>query len=138
MKREILFRGKITENDEPAKWVYGGFMSEIFTYIIEKIGDTGRTPQLFMVDPETVGQFTGVYDKNGKPVFEGDIIVWDYDEVDFDGATHTTPELVKWDKDYCGFIVNYDGEGTIDKNCRVIGNIYDNPELLEEGEENAD
>ncbi len=133
MDREILFRGKRIDNEE---WIEGKLLVDNLIVPVNlefkvKVGCIYG----YEVIPETVGQYTGLCDKNGVKIFEGDIVVWDYDKVDFDGATHSTPELVRWDKDYCGFIVNYDDMGTIDKNCRVIGNIYDNPGLLEEENE---
>ena len=123
--REILFRGKRVDN---SKWMKGDLIGVPSHPHIEN-----NVPDLRAVIPETVGQYTGITDKNGVKIFEGDIVVWDYNEADFDGSTHSTPELVRWDKDCCGFIVNDDGEGTIDENCRVIGNIHDNSELLKRG-----
>ena len=93
-------------------------------------------PDWFEVDPDTVGECTGLRDKNGKLIFEGDIV------------------LFKWDKeyDYCHFIEFVDGEflatpalslenlwsiricGENEK-FTVIGNIHDNPELLKGGED---
>ena len=136
--REILFRGKRIDNGE---WVEGNI------FIPDKL--TNREPPTeilvgtnvvrisYEVDPETVGQYTGLTDKNGKKIFEGDIVdasnEWWYAA---GPAGHDSPViLVEWSNDLCGFepFANYDcdcGVYISAKNCEVIGNIHDNPELL--------
>ena len=135
--RDILFRGKNTKRSE---FVEGSLL--VFP-------NTGRTKILrwnqadldfdqIEVIPETVGQYTGLTDKNGKKIFEGDIVDasnewWDAR----DPAGHDSPKIeVKWDDAFCGFdpFANYDCDCGVYINasgCEVIGNIYDNPELLE-------
>lgn len=135
--REILFRGKRTDNDE-GEFVYGipvegepllGMGKR--TYIITKPG-VQWVDGVYMtydecveVDPETVGQFTGLTDKNGVKIFEGDIVL-------HKGECG----LIEYSYDYGMFEVDFDYcfASFIDisaSNCEVIGNIYDNPELLE-------
>ncbi len=129
--REILFRGKRIDNGE---WTYGNLIVTerlIGTecYVSSKTGiDNGKSYK-FSVNPPTVGQFTGLIDKNGKKIFEGDIIV-----VPLSGKP--AKGIVEYFKtDICGFVVitqpqysNY----VLQKNYayEVIGNIHDNPDLL--------
>ena len=129
--REILFRGKRLDNGE---WVYGyyvhiGPVSCQRTYIIPEYASALYVNE---VDPSTVGQYTGMKDKNGKRIFEGDV----------------AKVLQGKDKDiaYVGFengaFMLYPKTGNIyertlweywynDWDVEVIGNITDNPELLE-------
>lgn len=130
--REILFRGKRMSNGE---WAYGFIIKTFDTYyIIDKDDDKNIT---YKIIPETVGQYTGLCDKNGKKIFEGDIIDASNEWWNAAGpAGHDSPViLVKWENYLCGFepFANYDcdcGVYISAKNCEVLGNIYDNPKLL--------
>lgn len=117
--REILFRGK-THND---KWVQGLLvqMDNRLTQI-RKLGSDGIGYYDYSIVPSTVGQYTGLTDKNGKKIFEGDILM---------SCGKTL--LAVYSDTRAGFVV-------VDKNNVVyprlkqaadIGNIHDNPELLE-------
>ncbi len=135
--REILFRGKRTDNGE---WETGslvivrGGLTDEKTYITDKM--TGyNTP----VIPETVGQFTGLTDKNGTKIFEGDIVRgtkrWDRIRgvVRF-GAYHASGLgfYIEWKRGRFEFnVLNSDFILWINNGIKVIGNIHDNPELLE-------
>lgn len=131
--REILFRGKRKDN---GAWETGGLVvvrgscSDEQVFISDKM--TGyHTPVL----PETVGQFTGVTDKNGIKIFEGDIIKsCEYDDIyavkyfSYNNypAFDCVPEVSNCECNGLSFLVNVEG-------CEVIGNIFDNPELIKEG-----
>ena len=138
--REILFRGKRTDTGE---WVEGDlFHNLILDGVSEKetrigdvyfYGDEIHGTALYMVMPETVGQYTGLTDKNGKRIFEGDIIKhaergWKY-EVAFDyGAFGTVTVYPLGGRCVFAFYDSEYGEDVAE--YKVIGNIHDNPELL--------
>lgn len=145
--REILFRGKRIDNSQ---WHIGRNIIQIDPHLED--GSIGPTEMYIIpagaycfrcngpfsvslewsrevfapVDSETIGQFTGRLDKNGNKIFEGDIVkdVRD-DELN----------IVKWQND--GFVLMDDCDGVMffnDDLCsclEIVGNIYDNPELLE-------
>lgn len=152
--REILFRGKKPQGN----WSYGGLIQSANNFYISIEIDKG-----FMcayVKPETVGQYTGLTDKNGKKIFEGDIVQYlTYDDFD-------CQSIVKFGKykqdgsdgeykasDCLGFYVEVDNFtcpdwcdneperfhdylkqqslAEIASQCEIIDNIHDNPELLE-------
>ena len=127
--RTIKFKGKRVDNGE---WVYGfGVVMDWFRgiYIIAKVGDP-IVAHIDMVEviEETIGQFTGLTDKNGKEIYEGDVCVSEY--VDFDGAEDGRKYL-KFVVDHEKF--NYYGKSLIVRdmnNVEVIGNIHDIPELI--------
>ena len=123
--REILFRGKRIDSGE---WVEGYYVP-IGEYHYILTGRLELVPYLdfehFLVNPETVGRFSGLTDRNGVKIFEGDIVL-------HKGECG----LVGYSYDYGMFEVDFDYcfASFIDisaSNCEVIGNIYDNPELLE-------
>lgn len=139
MMREILFRGKRLDNSE---WVEGNLhtLFDGTTLIISKGAggftishgeDVFQTAHVYEIDPETVGQFTGLTDKNGRKIFEGDVLSW----VDWKGIKRSS--CVQYDAEWNRFCVRLSGAESIGVNrhlssdIEVIGNRWDNPELLE-------
>lgn len=136
--REIIFRGKRVDNGE---WVYG-FLTcrnyiDVFTQKVCYDGEeelTYCTVEHCQVDANTVGQYTGLTDKNGKKIFEGDIVEFTDKYIHKKGRAEIVFEAFKWKYSGC-----YDGGNPIvwlcidDKSVEfeVIGNVHDNPELLE-------
>lgn len=142
--REILFRGKRLCLDE---WVEGyfsmakmhRFAEELYEYIsVPHPKVEGMPSDNFLVDPDTVGQFTGLTDKNGKKIFEGDIvhILGNQDVEDWKNVDYTA--LIAFiDGGFCAIDGTVEEHGfrryalaRLDFSLEVIGNIHDNPELL--------
>lgn len=137
--RQIKFRGKCLDNGE---WVYGYFYEECEnTYIIEdrqrSMNDILARNIPYKVNPDTIGQFTGLLDKNGKEVYEGDIIGCHNPDI---------KHLIFYEEKQGRFMaaLNGDIENSFIGVCgldssrwnalkEVIGNIHDNPELLKGG-----
>ena len=145
--REILFRGKRVDNGE---WIFGSLILDergnhyIGEYIRQRVESAyvctkrgnGKTINrfigigFFMVLPETVGQYMGLTDKNGKKVFEGDIVKNDYRK-----GQYQYFKIVYDTRVYCGQVENKYGMlgflYNVIGDLEVIGNIHDNKELLE-------
>ena len=170
--REILFRGKRVDT---GKWVYGNL--NYGTIEIESIKDSyyisdfNVSPwdkKFYPVIPETVGQYTGMKDKNGKRIFEDDIVRYYHHKKSLVPVTDIKPEENHYGKDeesglplayrttkiirYKGHVeldpiwgmtinlknrcqwwrhVNYEDDSINSDRLEIIGNIHDNPELLE-------
>lgn len=156
--REILFRGKMVDNG--GEFVFGIPVEDVVlesvekqAYIITKPGiqwvdgEYMTYDECIEVDPETVGQFTGLTDRNGAKIFEGDIIQWHnspelsvggqkaqicfgkYNDTDcaFDDV-YSLGFYVKFPKGDCASICQLDELKDV---FDIVGNIYDNLELLE-------
>ena len=117
MNREILFRSKRVDNDE---WVYGFLVKMWGQYHIIDQNDENSA---YMIKPKTVGQFTGLCDKNGKKIFDGDIVE----------SPNGTQGFIEWQNAECAFLVNIGDDWQTMDDCpyEVVGNIYDKGE--EEG-----
>ena len=155
--REILFRGKRIDNEE---WIEGSLILtnvvQTKPYIVDscwcpykKVNDKGYADfdwiDAYEVDPKTIGQFTGLTDKNGKQIFEGDIVKTHY-------ANANNAEFIERVVFHNGRFCSLHQKGAMkmwanlpdcvphlpqDKSvymewCEYIGNIHDNPELLED------
>ena len=120
--RDILFRGKRIDNGE---WVYG--------YLVREDFYTGENPDKFIimcrdvdygVIPETVGQYTGLKDKEGNKIFEGDIIEFDKD-IELEGKRVFEVKYTQYYWYPFQFLMAHAYD------CTIKGNIHDNPELLQ-------
>lgn len=140
LMRDILFRGKRKENGE---WVFGDLIREPFGYCIQVVTSMGNAYRRikYVIAEETVGQYTGIKDKNGKMIWEGDIVAQSW--YDFDEPSDDAFGEVMYCEGDCSFSIldsNKNEIMTIGQGCayhweaEVIGNIHDNPELLERGE----
>ena len=117
--REILFRGKLQSNGE---WSFGNLNVSLRGTVIITPDETsiGKYGQVI---PETVGQYTGLNDKNGKKIFEGDIVKYKNNSPCKVGYIDSQ-FVMMWKNFYRNF------EQVYDYKIEVIGNIHDNSELL--------
>ena len=142
--REVLFRGKRTDNGE---WVYGYYtkaryflnkkeMHIIFEPDVEAFPHCEFTGYEEVL-PETVGQYTGLTDKNGVRIFEGDIVKYDVNYHDM---------VISYDVENWGGWLYEDMDDNMQaysiyefclKDIAVVGNIHDNPDILKGGEDNG-
>lgn len=139
MSRDIKFRGKCSGQSKYAgEWVEGGLVvpQEITNnevLIIRAIADGCTTT--YHVDADTVGQFTGLYDKNEKEIYEGDILRFHHNNKEY-------VCIVGWNNEVGAWCIRFNGIGYVgirplgewicEYKIELIGNIFDNKELLEE------
>lgn len=140
--REILFKAKQIDNGE---WIEGSLIDldidSGYCYIVQPYKKASILPIIFLitdrmklVDPETLCQFTGLCDKNGNKIWENDILMAHLDESYPENVTY---ETVEWNvAGWVGCETDSIGRQYLDKfdleHYEVVGNIFDNPELLQE------
>ena len=134
--REIKFRGKRLID---GTWIYGGFMK---TQRINKY-QVGGTSRYNTIIPETLGQYVGLHDKNGREIYEGDIVKVFSDCDGYYIEKKDINGIVLFDDEFgLDYIINFNHIrgcceeylGNHRDNIEVIGNVYDSPQLLK-GEE---
>lgn len=144
MNREILFRGKSLDDNQ---WIYGNLIrregnspvvetsDSYICYYISEIDFDGRTIE---VDSGTIGQYIGIKDKDGNKIFEGDVV--QYDDRPYNAYASLIIGEVKhwrdnWIIDECNGIFPSKfpifSDDFVEKKSTVLGNIFDNPEMVE-------
>lgn len=145
MENRYLFKSKTAKivdeynNDvEDGVWVQGSLRCDVGKYTIFQF-ETERADYVeYEIDPSTICQCTGLKDKNGTLIWENDIVKFDvyyYEKLD-----SSIISQIKWCNDLCALSLVVNGRGTrgtlghlmcLNKEIEVIGNVFDNPELLE-------
>jgi len=127
--RTIKFRGKRTDGKG---WAFGHFMqsrlNDVDFYIVANI----LTAEFVRVTPETVGQFTGLTNKNGVEIYEGDILEWTSSNPFSLGEIRRVKVIYIESHYWCynARIGVYLAEILSNENCEVIGNIHENPGMI--------
>lgn len=127
MTREIKFRGKRIDTGE---WVYGNLLQDSgLCFIVKNIEELTEKPfNECLVNSDTVGQYTGLKDKNGREIYEGDTVGYRFTD-----SSSVTGKVVWWVA-RCGFYIRTRENDyyELTEHCQVIDTFSDNPELLEE------
>ena len=127
--RDIIFRGKRIDNGE---WVEGYFVNLwLMHYQKHQPIITDNSAVSYNVDPSTVGQYTGLTDKNGKKIFEGDIMAFTAYGFDYVGTVEFTDGSFSI---MCEHTSPFLDQAVSKHGAYIIGNIHDNPELLKGAE----
>lgn len=132
--RTIKFRGKSIDGKE---WLYGDLVSSADKKRFSILVNDKESYDECEVAPETIGQFTGLHDCDGKEIYEGDVLRF--------GNSPSGVCEVKWNESLAAFCIQFFFENKVGtrplggwvicgRKVEVIGNIFDNPELLKGGE----
>ena len=135
MNDRYLYRANRMDNGE---WTYG-YLYGIWERKYILWGMTNNVPDMTEVEPSTICQCTGLRDEDGKKIFEGDIVGYiDCTSTENGYSEHYCRGRVAWDEETASFQVterlSAESYEVLDRGCNVLGNIFDNPELLEVGE----
>ena len=151
MRREIKFRAKVSEE---MKELYQLITYPDTDFVYGDLHLKCNHPHIhvdsrskYWIDIDTIGQFTGLYDKNGKEIYEGDIVKWTFFFYIGSEVQKDLVGIIKWyqggfifdvikhDIEEAGFYGISDLSTDTESDCEIIGNIYDNPELMKGREE---
>lgn len=140
MLREIKYRGRRVDNGE---WIYGNLIGNdrIVGDIVDWHDDYFCTEFWYMVNPETIGQFTGLQNCNGTDIYKGDIL--QFVTFNYDGSDNGVKTgYVDWEENAAAYVIREkinDEEAhwlylviANDDEVEIIGNIFQHPELLKE------
>ena len=127
--REILFKAKRIDNGE---WVEGYYYKRIqekeIVDAIEKCDGTVYSIEYYQIKTETLCQYTGLTDKNGNKIWENDVVYIPYAHLE-----DTYCKVIFTFGSFIGELADGTHDSILSRNAEVIGNIFDNPELLEGG-----
>ena len=134
MLERHLFKAKRMDNGE---WIKGGLCETPWGRSFIITNELGEVPDTIKVNPDTICQCTGLKDKNGNLIWENDIVAyWDTYSTESGLAEANCIGKVVWDDETISFQVtnrlSAESYEVLADECSVIGNTFDNPELLEE------
>ena len=132
--RTIKFRGKSIDGKE---WLYGDLVSSADKKRFAILVNDKESYDECEIIPETIGQFTRLYDCDGKEIFEGDVLKWEKDGLLYvvrfwHGMFYASVE--ECNEGILGGFPLHSFTKYEDRECKIVGNIHDNPELLKGGE----